>query len=194
MSIRSLLFTALIRFSPRTKVHGVELAAPTGVAGPEELFRKAGQALELLSSTAPRLLRRTQRYLNRIVFVSGGGEVYHERLGAYLVDLPTFQSRSIREVASAIVHETVHARLVRWGIQYDAKRRDDIERVCVNEEIAFLARLPESGEVIATKRESLKTRWWTKQELHQRRLAQLRAHGIPQAFIRLYDWLRGAVR
>ena len=194
MSVRNLLFTVLIRFSPRTRVHGVELAAPTGVDGTEALFRKAGEALELIAATAPRLLRRTQRYLRRIVFVSGGGEIYHEQLHAYLVDLPMFKTRTIREVASAIVHETVHARLLCLGIPYDEGRRDEIEHLCVNEEIAFLTRFPDSAEAIARKRESLKTRWWTDPELHQRRLSQLRAHGIPGVLIRLYDWLRSRPR
>jgi hypothetical protein len=116
--------------------------------------------------------------------------MYQEQLHAYLIDLPTFKTRTIREVASAIVHETVHARLLCRGIPYDEDHRDEIEQLCVAEEIAFLARFPDSAEAIARKRESLKTRWWMNRDLHQRRLSQLRAHGIPGVFIRLYDWLR----
>ncbi|MDG4880926.1 hypothetical protein [Mesorhizobium sp. WSM4884] len=56
----------------------------------------------------------------------------------YLVSETTTPER----VASTIVHEATHARLMRCGIGYEEKLRDRVERVCLRREIAFAARLP----------------------------------------------------
>ncbi|MGX5840155.1 hypothetical protein ACWGTI_05510 [Mesorhizobium sp. ArgA1] len=45
-------------------------------------------------------------------------------------------------IASTIVHEATHARLMRCGIGYEETLRDRVERVCLRREIAFAARLP----------------------------------------------------
>jgi hypothetical protein len=45
-------------------------------------------------------------------------------------------------VASIIVHEATHARLMRCGIGYEEALRDRVEQVCLRREIAFAARLP----------------------------------------------------
>ncbi len=45
-------------------------------------------------------------------------------------------------IASIIVHEATHARLMRCGIGYEETLRDRVEQVCLRREIAFAARLP----------------------------------------------------
>ena len=45
-------------------------------------------------------------------------------------------------VASVIVHEATHARLMQCGIGYEETLRDRVEQVCLRREIAFAARLP----------------------------------------------------
>ncbi|UVK56839.1 hypothetical protein DBIPINDM_003471 [Mesorhizobium sp. AR02] len=45
-------------------------------------------------------------------------------------------------IASSIVHEATHARLMRCGIGYEETLRDRVERVCLRREIAFAAKLP----------------------------------------------------
>jgi len=56
----------------------------------------------------------------------------------YLVHEDTTSER----VASSIVHEATHARLMRCGIGYEEALRDRVEQVCLRREIAFAARLP----------------------------------------------------
>ncbi|RAZ86665.1 hypothetical protein DPM33_28045 [Mesorhizobium hawassense] len=56
----------------------------------------------------------------------------------YLID----DARTAEHVASTIVHEATHARLMRCGIGYEEEIRDRVERVCLRREIAFAARLP----------------------------------------------------
>ncbi|WP_320223756.1 hypothetical protein [Mesorhizobium captivum] len=50
-------------------------------------------------------------------------------------------------VASTIVHEATHARLMRCGIGYEEKLRARVERVCLRREIAFASRLPAGLDV-----------------------------------------------
>jgi hypothetical protein len=54
-------------------------------------------------------------------------------------------STTSEQIASAIIHETTHARIERHGISYKEELRSRIEAVCVRRELAFAARLPDSG-------------------------------------------------
>ncbi|MEP9387849.1 hypothetical protein [Mesorhizobium sp. KR9-304] len=56
-------------------------------------------------------------------------------------------------VASVIVHEATHARLWRRGISYDERIRKRVELVCVRQELAFSAKLP-NGSTIREQAES----------------------------------------
>ena len=50
-------------------------------------------------------------------------------------------------IASTIVHEATHARLVKRGIGYEQPIRARVERACFRRELAFAARLPDGGAV-----------------------------------------------
>lgn len=52
------------------------------------------------------------------------------------------ETTTLGHIASVIVHEATHARLERWGISYDEKRRSRIEAICLRRELSFIARLP----------------------------------------------------
>jgi hypothetical protein len=52
------------------------------------------------------------------------------------------ETTTLEEIASTIVHEATHARLDRWGISYDEKKRSRIEAVCLRRELNFAAKLP----------------------------------------------------
>jgi hypothetical protein len=54
------------------------------------------------------------------------------------------ETTALEEIASTIVHEATHARLERWGISYDEKKRSRIEAVCLRRELNFIAKLPYS--------------------------------------------------
>jgi hypothetical protein len=70
---------------------------------------------------------------------------YDESLGACILDerFVLLETTTLEEIACAIVHETTHARLERWGIGYDEKARSRIEAVCLRRELNFIASLPD---------------------------------------------------
>jgi len=65
------------------------------------------------------------------------------------------ESTSVAQIASAIVHEATHARLMRLGLGYEEPKRLRIERICFDSERAFVRRLPDGDklleEIAATK-------------------------------------------
>ena len=54
------------------------------------------------------------------------------------------ETTTLEEIASTIVHEATHAKLERWGINYDENKRSRIEAVCLRRELNFIASLPNS--------------------------------------------------
>jgi hypothetical protein len=53
------------------------------------------------------------------------------------------------EIASVIVHEAAHARLMRCGIGYEPELRARVEAVCARRQLAFAAKLPDGEQVNA---------------------------------------------
>lgn len=175
------------RISPRTRVLGVELVDLSGSESTSIFFHKVGAALQLILHYDARRLRIVQRDLRGIVLIAGGGEFYHQGLKAYVMDVPNLQVRTISQLALAIVHEATHARLDRAGIKYSTRLRARIERVCCAAELAMAGKLPDAKDLIDRIHRKLVTPWWTGDAMRERRLNQLRAHGVPQWLIRLYE-------
>jgi hypothetical protein len=184
----------VFRFSVRRDVHGIQLVVPAANDHADGFFAKMQQALDIIRDADSRRWARIRRHLRRIVLLNGGGEFYHPELHAYVVDLPSFLARSPLEVASSVVHEATHARLHHKGISYEPSIRERVEMVCVGEEIAFLQRLGNTEELVARKRSSLESQWWSETSLHQRRFQQLQAHGVPRVLVRMFDRFRRFTR
>jgi len=190
-TLRGLFAGLLVRASPRNTHRGVEMVCLAADGDAEGFFRKIEAALELIAAASPRHFRCVQRYLDRIVLVTGGGEVYDEAMRGYLVDQPSFQGRTPVQIASAIVHETTHARLHRAGIPYNPPIRDRVEHCCVQQELDFLVSMPNTEPLVAAREAALLRPWWTPNALHERRIKQLEAYGFPKFVVRIYDrWRR----
>jgi hypothetical protein len=58
------------------------------------------------------------------------------------------ENTSVAQVASAIVHEATHARLMRLGFGYEEHDRLRIEHICFSAERAFARRLPNADELL----------------------------------------------
>jgi hypothetical protein len=76
-------------------------------------------------------------------------------------------------IASVIVHEATHARLMRCGIGYEAELRVRVEKVCLRRELAFAAKLP-NGEQIRAQADpelgDLPPSYWTNEAFLDRHL------------------------
>jgi hypothetical protein len=118
---------------------------------PEEDLARVEDALLLIQQHSPLDYARIVRELERIwVSLSFHGLAeYQHSLRACILDerYVADPATTIERIASAIVHETTHARLERYGIGYKAELRTRIEAICFRRELAFAVRLPNSAEL-----------------------------------------------
>ena len=117
---------------------------------PEDLTRVEG-ALSLIKQHSLLDYARVIRELERIwvnLTLHGLGE-YRRSLKACVLDERYIAdpATTVERIASTIVHETTHARLERYGIEYKEERRTRIEAICFRRELAFAVRLPDSAEL-----------------------------------------------
>ena len=103
----------------------------------------------------------------------------------YVVSLST----SAAEIASTLVHEGTHARLVACGFDYAPERRARIEAICARSEIAFARQLPDSEDLIegAEWRLALDPSEWSYRVLQQRQLQELAELGVPPWLIAQFE-------
>jgi hypothetical protein len=149
-------------------------------------------ALDLIGRTDSRWLQRILRNLSSFALVADGGEYFDPGLRTYVVDLKVLMARSVEEVAMTIVHEATHARLRRLHVRSTPANVARIEKLCVDQEVALAARLPDSDKWIARATAKLERPWWGSDQLARRIEAQLRTYGFPEWLIRLRTWLAGA--
>jgi hypothetical protein len=117
---------------------------------PDDLTRVEA-ALLLIKQHSPldhaRIIRELERIWVSLTF-HGLGE-YDHSLKACILDerYVAAPTTTVAQIASTIVHEATHARLERYGIEYEESRRVKIEAICCRRELAFTARLPGSAEL-----------------------------------------------
>jgi hypothetical protein len=96
-------------------------------------------------------------------------------------------------IAATIVHEATHARLESCGIEYVEGMRHRIEAICLRQEIAFAAKLP-NGQELQEAAEHILTLctgpgFWSKTSMRERDLAgsleALRYLGAPEWLLRV---------
>jgi hypothetical protein len=94
-----------------------------------------------------RITRDLERVWVRTLF--GNEAQYNHAMKACQLDVRFVQAATSSPaiVASIIVHEATHARILNRGIQYQAALRDRVEAVCVRRELAFAKKLPNGLEV-----------------------------------------------
>ena len=115
---------------------------------PYPALRRVEKALLLLKTRSPFHYGRVTRHLTRIWvhLVPSSDACYERSLNACVFDERFLlrETTTPEEIASVIVHETTHARLERWGINYIEKDRSRIEAICLRRELNFLAGVPGS--------------------------------------------------
>jgi hypothetical protein len=115
------------------------------------VFEKIEKALQLIENYDSRRFAQTQRYIKSI-FVFGDPAAYgywHQSLQMCELqeNFVRAEETPISGIASAIIHETAHARLMRLGFGYEEPKRLRIEHICFVAERAFVRRLPDSEEL-----------------------------------------------
>jgi hypothetical protein len=137
-----------LAMSTSRHVDGVWIGSRRG--SPEDLTRVEG-ALLLIKQHSPLDYARIIRELERIwvtLSFHGLGQ-YDHSLKACILDerYVADSATTVERIAATIVHESTHARLERYGIEYKQELRTRIEAICFRREFAFAARLPNGAEL-----------------------------------------------
>jgi hypothetical protein len=117
---------------------------------PQPGLRRVEAALRLIKDHDPLNYARTISNLERIWvhLIPNALAHYDPLLSACVIDerfvLP--ETTTLERIASTIVHEATHARLERWGIDYDDERaRSRIEAICLRRELKFVGKFAHSA-------------------------------------------------
>jgi hypothetical protein len=165
------------------------------------VFGRVAEALCLIKQYDPRRYNRLRRDMDRIwVFVLTGNQgEYRDALKMCVLDERYVLAAATRpeQIASTIVHEATHARLIRCGIGYEEALRARVEAVCFRQQRAFAAKLP-VGEPTREEAERRLTGYpsdfWTDRSFGERRdrgaAEALRHFGRSELFIRNFFRLR----
>ncbi|WP_217572640.1 hypothetical protein [Mesorhizobium sp. GbtcB19] len=132
-----------VKLSRKLTIDGLQVVADKGAD-------KIVEALGLIRDFDPVRYRRLLRDVRQILVTVLPASVAQwaeaskacELDERYLID----DAMTAKHVASTIVHEATHARLMRCGVGYEEEIRDRVERVCLRREIAFAARLPTGAD------------------------------------------------
>lgn len=176
--------------SPVTRINGILVADLVAGQGSAERLEKVKQTLLLISKVDPRRYRRIAADLERIVITKARSAAeYVPAASACFIDAPYVETRSLEVLATAIVHESTHARLGKVRAANRRETRFRVERRCVLEEIAFLQRVGGTQPLIAELTRRLNEPWWTDHLVFQKRVEQLRGLGVPRWLLRIYESL-----
>jgi hypothetical protein len=186
-TLRDIPWRLIIRFSHAAIADGIEMRVFAEAGDADVVFSGAADALRLIAGTDPNRYRRIRRDVDRLLFTSASGGRYLPRLRTCCISIDYAMRKSTLDLAMMIVHEATHARLWTLGCRYEEGEREQVERTCVNAEVAFASRIAGAESSIARSRELLESRWWLPEEIARDDLNDLRAHGLPELLVRLLE-------
>lgn len=146
----------------------------------EQASRAIADALRLVQNYEPLVLSEARRDIRLILVTAAPGGEYLEHVRMCRLSLGYTSRASALKLAMMFVHEACHAKIAQEGVRYTADNRENIERRCVDAEIAFAQRVPNSAEAIAGARASLLSEWWDVGKHSDSMIATLRQRGVPR--------------
>ena len=194
-----------LRWSTSRTVDGLWIGIVLQKKQTDRAFDRVEEALRVIKQHDPLRYKRLLRDLRR-VWVLRLPEVrgsYNQALGACQLDSTYVlgEGTAPEEIASTIVHEATHARLMSCGIGYEEGLRSRVETVCSRRELAFARKLPDGRLVrekaqrsLAWYRNPAYANYSTNQEFEKRFVnakgRHLRDLGVPHWFVRMAFSLR----
>jgi len=124
----------------------------------EQVVQRLAEALDLISSYAPRRYRRLRTDLAGFVverFACRGAFFPASRECLVELTFTVNPQVSLPEIAASIVHEATHARVSRWCGTLPPECRAREERLCRRAELDFGLRLPDGAVVVRRAQDSL---------------------------------------
>jgi hypothetical protein len=185
--------------STSKRIDGLWVGTIEGQSG--AILERVEAALTLIKAHDQPRYNRLARDFDRVWvrLIPYGLACYNEAIGACELDtrFVLAEDSTPELIASAIVHEATHARLMRCGIGYGQELRARVEAVCFRREIAFAARLPKGDRARESAERSLEfystDAFWTDVASTERNLdgatATLRYLGIPEWLVRSFATL-----
>ena len=174
------------------------MGAFSGKFDEKSLVDRATAALHLIAEADARRYTRIRRHLRRILIGAFPGRLaqyaHKWRLCQLDDSFVKDPETTINEIASTIIHEATHARIAQRGLAYHLDRQRH-EHICLEEERAFVSRLPESGRVLA-RIEHLRSKepmFWEQTDARTRTASEkaLVELGLPKWLIRTILYFSG---
>jgi hypothetical protein len=159
------------------------------------LLRKLEDALVLIREHAPTRYRTVRNAFSSILICGTEPNLAWFDVGLRLCQLSG--AHLLRDdvspaiVASSVVHESEHARLIRLGIPYTPDTSDRVERVCFRAERAFGRRLPDGAEVVthATAGMELPDGFYKPEATAMRQWAVMKELPLPRLVLQPLLWI-----
>jgi hypothetical protein len=169
----------------------------TSEAEPHPALRRVEAALQLIKRHDTLHYSRIIRHLDRVWvhLLPSALAHYDVSLNACVLDerFVLAETTTLQRVASTIVHEATHARLDGWGIDYDEVRRYRIEAICLQRELNFLTKLPDSEHLQEEIAYTLE--WYANKQdyFSDRNHRELDDQGAPETlrYLGMPDWFVG---
>ena len=140
----------------------------------------------------------------RVWLLPGGSGSYKNSLRSCELDsrYVLAETSSLEMIASTIVHEATHARLMSCGIGYESELRARVEMACVRRQLAFAAKLPNADHVRESAERSLAfcaadDGYWTDGAIEERYveggITAMRHLGLPDWLVRVFPTFRSLI-
>lgn len=163
----------------------------------EAAVGRIAAALGMIRRFDPRRADRLEKDQIGIVLAPGLGlHGYSEGTNTVHLDLQLVMLHSVASLATTIVHEATHARFALAGVYYNRCTARRMEERCLEEEIAFVARLPHTNDAeyvqwVAARRARLQHPWWTRRGRLRALAAAFERDGAAPWLVRLTRTLAG---
>ena len=162
-TLSEVLGTLIIRLYPKRHVAGTRVIFTDLDVDRDESAARIEQAIEVIGSSGEHYRKLLARV--RFVVVWAGDYCFADGFGGVHLPSVDILGISTHALASVIVHEAVHIRINRMGIQYLPDYRERIENLCITAQATFLRCAPDNpddAEDMARTAESvLASPWWT---------------------------------
>lgn len=184
--VRDIPLYLLVRASPVRRLQGVEVRIFESEEDADPLFARISDALKLIDEVEPSVLEHLRRDARCLLLTSGPGGHFLHGPRICRVGIESVIRRSTLQLAMLIVHEATHARLWGEGRRFRAEEQGEAERLCVQAEVEFAVKVPNSEAAIASVLQLLETEWWTDSNFKRDKAMLLRNNGCPEWLLRIF--------
>lgn len=159
---------------PAVKMFGIDVHCPNQHVGlpmhRAMALTNIRNALSLIGKFEPHCLRHIPFGAIRILVGVASSSGYLPRTRTILLQRELILEHDVETIASAIVQQTTHARIRRWGIRTWSDLIRRIEQRCLREQVAFLKRVPGTEDLVRHYSSLENDQWWSPERKRQRRV------------------------